>query len=159
MNAKEYFVQRWEAEQRAFRNVLAAVPGDKLEYRPHERSTCAGDLARQLAGEQRDLVTLLDTHHVSFVPHPHGTIEEILADWDKATSDLRERLGKADSVNWEAPAKFSVGEQVVWEEPLGGMLYGFLFDMVHHRGQLSSYLRPMGAKVPAIYGPSADDQG
>jgi uncharacterized damage-inducible protein DinB len=39
------------------------------------------------------------------------------------------------------------------------MCWGYLFDMVHHRGQLSSYLRPMGAKVPSIYGPSADDSG
>ena len=39
------------------------------------------------------------------------------------------------------------------------MLFGFLFDAIHHRGQLSSYLRPMGAKVPSIYGPSADDPG
>ena len=39
------------------------------------------------------------------------------------------------------------------------MLWGFLFDAIHHRGQLSSYLRPMGAKVPSIYGPSADDPG
>ena len=42
---------------------------------------------------------------------------------------------------------------------LGEMLWGFLFDAIHHRGQLSSYLRPMGAKVPSIYGPSGDDPG
>jgi uncharacterized damage-inducible protein DinB len=47
----------------------------------------------------------------------------------------------------------------VWEAPLGDMLWGFLFDAIHHRGQLSAYLRPMGAKVPSIYGPSGDDPG
>jgi uncharacterized damage-inducible protein DinB len=49
--------------------------------------------------------------------------------------------------------------QSVWETTLGDMLFGFLFDAVHHRGQLSSYLRPMGGKVPSIYGPSGDDPG
>ncbi|HZV12602.1 MAG TPA: DinB family protein [Candidatus Kapabacteria bacterium] len=48
---------------------------------------------------------------------------------------------------------------VVWEATLGNMCWGLLHDAIHHRGQLSSYLRPMGAKVPSIYGPSADDQG
>jgi uncharacterized damage-inducible protein DinB len=49
--------------------------------------------------------------------------------------------------------------KVLWEASLGDMLFGFLFDAVHHRGQLSSYLRPMGSKVPSIYGPSGDDPG
>ena len=48
---------------------------------------------------------------------------------------------------------------MAWEDTVQNMLWGFLFDMVHHRGQLSSYLRPMGGKVPAIYGPSGDEQG
>jgi uncharacterized damage-inducible protein DinB len=159
MTLGEYFVQRWEAEQRAFRAVLAAVPGDKLDYRPHERSTSAGDLSRQLAVEQHDLAQLIDTQQTEYVPQPHGTIEDILAAWDKATGEMRDRLKSLDDAKLEKPAKFLAGGQVVWEESLGGMLWGFLFDMVHHRGQLSSYLRPMGAKVPAIYGPSADDQG
>lgn len=155
----EYFAKRWEAEQRAFRAVLAAIPGDKLDYRPHERSTGAGDLARQLAVEQHDLAQLIDTQETSYVPTPHGTIEEILAAWDKATSEVRSRIGSLDESLLAKPAKFKMGDQVVWEEDLGGMLWGFLFDMVHHRGQLSTYLRPMGSKVPSIYGPSADDQG
>ena len=155
----EYFAKRWEAEQRAFRAVLAAVPADKLDYRPHERATSAGDLARQLAVEQHDLVQLIDTQETSYVPTPHGTIDEILAAWDKATAEMRQRLGSLDEATLAKPAKFKVGDQVAWEEDLGGMLWGFLFDMVHHRGQLSSYLRPMGAKVPAIYGPSGDEQG
>lgn len=155
----EYFVKRWEAEQRAFRAVLAAVPADKLDYRPHERSTSAGDLARQLASEQHDLVQLIERQETSYTPTPHGTLEEILETWDKATDALRGRLQALDESLLAKPAVFKVGDQVVWEEDLGGMLWGFLFDMVHHRGQLSSYLRPMGAKVPAIYGPSGDEQG
>ena len=46
-----------------------------------------------------------------------------------------------------------------WEDTIAKMAWGFLFDAVHHRGQLSTYLRPMGGKVPSIYGPSADDSG
>jgi uncharacterized damage-inducible protein DinB len=60
---------------------------------------------------------------------------------------------------WDRPASFLVDGKPVWQAPTGDMLFGFLFDAIHHRGQISSYLRPMGAKVPSIYGPSADDPG
>ena len=60
---------------------------------------------------------------------------------------------------WDSPARLKMDGKVVWEATVGDMLFGFLFDAVHHRGQLSSYLRPMGAKVPSISGPSADDPG
>ena len=64
-----------------------------------------------------------------------------------------------DDAKWDSPARLKMDGKVMWEAPLGDMLFGFLLDAVHHRGQLSSYLRPMGAKVPSIYGPSADDPG
>ena len=48
---------------------------------------------------------------------------------------------------------------VAWKAPLGEMMWGLLFDAIHHRGQLSTYIRPMGGKVPSIYGPSGDDPG
>ena len=50
-----------------------------------------------------------------------------------------------------------VDGKVAWEAPLGDMLFGFLFDAIHHRGQLSVYLRLVGGKVPSIYGPSGDE--
>jgi uncharacterized damage-inducible protein DinB len=159
MSNFDFFVERWEGEQAAFRKVLQAVPGDKLDYRPHEKSTSAGALAWQLADEQRGLVELLERGETTWVPRQHPGIEETLAAWDAATSDLRARLGAKDESKWSQPAKFLVGEQVAWAGSQQELMWGFLFDMVHHRGQLSTYLRPMGAKVPAIYGPSGDDTG
>ena len=52
-----------------------------------------------------------------------------------------------------------VGDQMIMEVPRQQLAWTLFLDSVHHRGQLSTYLRPMGSKVPAIYGPSADDQG
>ena len=159
MNVPELFVQRWEAEQPAFAKVLRAVPGDQLAYRPHERSTSAGDLAWQLAEEQRQLCDLLKSGEIHFNLRPHpGSIEAIVAAWDEATADLRQRLAGLDESRCAGPSKFVMGEST-FDDTVGNMLWGYLFDMVHHRGQLSAYLRPMGSKVPAIYGPSADDSG
>jgi uncharacterized damage-inducible protein DinB len=160
MNVPEFFVQRWESEQAAFGKVLRAIPGDQLAYRPHERSTSAGDLAWQLAEEQRSMCALLDSGEINWETRPHpGSIEAILAAWDAATGDVRTRLAGLDEAKCSGEAKFLMGGAPAWTDTVGNMLWGFLFDMVHHRGQLSTYLRPMGGKVPSIYGPSADDNG
>ena len=161
MTNGEFFLQRWELEQPAFRKVLAALPADKLSYRPHERSTSAGDLAFQLAFEQGDLEDLLKRGEAVYDPARKrpDSLDEILAIWDANTEKVRAALMARDEAKWSEKAQFKVGEHVAWEDSLQNLLWGFLFDMVHHRGQLSTYLRPMGGKVPAIYGPSGDDRG
>lgn len=160
MNLQEFFVQRWEAEQPAFGKVLRAMPADKLSYTPHARSTKAGDLAWQLAEEQRGLCDLLDKGEVVWEERPRpASAAEIVKAWDRATKEFRKRLGSLNAKKAAGPAKFVMGGQAVWTDTVGAMLWGFLFDMIHHRGQLSTYLRPMGGKVPSIYGPSADDAG
>jgi uncharacterized damage-inducible protein DinB len=102
---------------------------------------------------------VIDTGTATFVPKPAPGVAESIAAYEKNAAALESRLGNLSDTKWESNAKFMVDGKVVWEAPLGDMLFGFLFDAIHHRGQLSSYLRPMGAKVPAIYGPSADDPG
>jgi uncharacterized damage-inducible protein DinB len=79
--------------------------------------------------------------------------------YETRAAGVDEQLGKLDEAGWEKTAKFLLEGKVVWEDTLGNMVWGFLFDAIHHRGQLSTYLRPMGSKVPSIYGPSADDPG
>jgi uncharacterized damage-inducible protein DinB len=157
MTNADFFASRWETEQAAFRKVLAALPNDKLDYCPHERCTKAGDLAWQLTMEQRGIADLLKTNQTEYGGARPESLDAILADWDKATAEARETLKSVDDATWEGEAKFIMGGNPVWTTTLRDMLWGFLFDMVHHRGQLSSYLRPMGAKVPSIYGPSADE--
>ena len=160
MSTPEFFLQRWEPEQAAFAKVLKAMPTDKLDYRPHERSTSAGDLAWQLVEEQRVLADLIDHGTINWETRPRpSSTDEIVAEWDKHTAALHSRLKTLDAEKSAKSANFNVGGQTAFSESVGSMLWGFLFDMVHHRGQLSTYLRPMGGKVPSIYGPSADDNG
>jgi len=65
----------------------------------------------------------------------------------------------ADAAWDDIPAKFLAGDEVIMEMPRRDLGWLMLFDSIHHRGQLSTYLRPMGSTVPGIYGPSADDAG
>ncbi len=158
-NVREYFKECFEAEKPKFVRVLKAVPADQAAYRPHPRSTCAGDLVWLLATELHDACELVDRGEVSFAAKPTPAIPESIAAYEKNAAELERRLARLDDVAWEKKARFLVDGNAVWETSLGDMLFGFLFDAIHHRGQLSTYLRPMGAKVPSIYGPSADDPG
>ena len=160
MNTREYFVQCLESETPKFVRVLRSVPPGELAYRPHPRSTSAGDLAWLLASELRDACELVDRSEVNYVPTPApATIEESVAAYERNAGELAARVAKLGDGAWEGKARFLVDGKLAWETRLGDMLWGCLFDAIHHRGQLSAYLRPMGAKVPSIYGPSGDDPG
>ncbi len=156
---REYYQACFEAEKPKFIRVMKAVPPDQADYRPHPRSTSAGDLVWLLASELRDACELIDHGQVEFVARPAPGVTEAIAEYERNADALQQRLGAVDDAKWDGSGKFLMNGQVVWETSLGDMLYGFLFDAIHHRGQLSTYLRPMGAKVPSIYGPSADEPG
>src|SRR5262249_5928973 len=135
------------------------VPADQAAYRPHERSTSAGDIVWLLATELGDACELIDRGEVSFVFRPAPSVPEAVKTYQQNAENFEKRLATVDDNTWDKNARFLADGKVIWETTLGDMLYGFLFDAIHHRGQLSTYLRPMGAKVPSIYGPSADDPG
>lgn len=158
-NAREYYQECFKDEKPKFVRVLKAVPADQAAYRPHPRSTSAGDLVWLLASELRDACELVDRGEVSFIVRPAPPVAESVAEYERNAEDLEKRLATLDDARWDTKARLLADGNVAWETSLGDMLFGFLFDAIHHRGQLSSYLRPMGAKVPSIYGPSADDPG
>jgi uncharacterized damage-inducible protein DinB len=160
MNTREYFNQCFKAEVPKFVRVLKAVPKDQAAYRPHPRSMSAGDLVWLLASELHDACELVDKGQVAYVQKPApAALAESVAAYEKNAAALKRRLAKVKDAGWKKKAAFLMDGKVAWETSLGDMLWGFLFDGIHHRGQLSTYLRPMGAKVPSIYGPSADDPG
>jgi len=159
MSTREYYIQCFKAEVPKFVRVLKAVPQDQAAYRPHPRSMSAGDLVWLLASELHDACELVDKGQVNYVQKPAPALAESLSAYTKNAAALKRRLAKVKDAGWKKKARFLMDGKVAWEASLGDMLWGFLFDGIHHRGQLSTYLRPMGAKVPSIYGPSADDPG
>ena len=121
-------------ERGLFRNVVSAVLEEGRGHRPDPKARSSQELIEHLIGHGQDLVELLDD----------GVID---------------RLGSMDEETWMSPAKFMAGEQLIMEAPRMQLAWILFLDAVHHRGQLSTHLRPMGSSVPSIYGPSADDQG
>jgi uncharacterized damage-inducible protein DinB len=159
MTSREFFIKKWNEEEPKFGKVLGALP-DQLSYRPHERSPSAGELSWQLAEEQRVLNDMLDKGEVRWAmqrsPHP-ATVAEIIDAWDGHTEVLRGKIGALDEAKWNGKVTFFIDGNEGGKGTAEDYLWGFLLDMIHHRGQLTTYIRPMGGKVPGIYGPSADE--
>ena len=81
----------------------------------------------------------------------------MIAEYEKHHKNLAGKLANMDEGTWARVAWLKRGEQeILLKDTVGGLMWLAFFDAVHHRGRLSTYIRPMGGKVPSIYGPSAD---
>jgi uncharacterized damage-inducible protein DinB len=159
MTNLEFCIARRKAELPAFVRVLKAIPQERLDYRPDPKARTAAELAWLLAYEEVALLSLVDKGVVEWKEgKPPARAEEIAATFERSATAVNERLERLGEAGWEKKAKLLMGG-TPWEDTMSQMVWGFLFDAIHHRGQLSTYLRPMGGKVPSIYGPSADDPG
>ena len=159
MNDREFFLARRKAEYGAFQRVLNALPADQMGYKPHERSPSAGQLVWTLAQELGAANTLCDTGETSFPTAPAPDVAAMIATFEKNYAGIEARVRKMDEAAWTRSGALKSGGKVMMESPVGEFLWMLFFDAIHHRGQLSAYIRPMGGKVPAIYGPSADSRG
>ncbi len=160
MTSLEMCRKRRKAETPTFVKVLKALPEGKLDYRPHPRSRSAGEIAWGLAQSEAALISLLDTGTVEWkAEKPPTAVDAIVAAFERNAKGVNERLEKLDEAGWHKKGRFLMGEGGAWEDAVEDFVWGFLSDSIHHRGQLTAYLRPMGGKVPSIYGPSADDPG
>ena len=167
LSNREFFVRRWEQESPGFLRVFRALPSDQLDYRPHPRSRSARELAALLVSIQQSCIDLCNSQKSSYNTsmrwHPSerpASLEEMIVAYEIHHIALLERLHRLDDVTWNHQAWMIVGEQeILLRDTVGGLLWLALFDAVHHRGQLTTYIRPMGGKVPSVYGPSADDTG
>jgi uncharacterized damage-inducible protein DinB len=156
----EFLQHRWAAERPAFQRVLHALPLGEFAYSPHERSPSAAQILWTLALEAKACSELIDVQESNWVPGPPPVeSEKVVATFDRHMAELGERIGRLDGSAWANKARFLVHGNLAWEAPLGDLLWFMFFDSIHHRGQLSTYIRPMGGKVPSIYGPSGDNSG
>ena len=155
-------LQELEQEAPATRRVLARVPADRFDWRPHERSMSMGQLANHLAGLPRGIVyaTSLPTFDPGALPPPEApaSTEALLATFDAAMEYARAQLGGMPDADLGIPWKIVRGEQVVMSIPRGAALRTILLNhSYHHRGQLTVYLRLNGIPLPSVYGPTADE--
>ena len=152
MDEKALFVGFWTNEAKTTRNVLARIP-DGSDYRPDPKSRTAKDIAWQIVCEEKMLIDALESGKMEWAPaEAPAAMKDLVEAYETQSADIVRRLTALGADRWNGALEF-FGHQ----RPASPMAWSFLFDIIHHRGQITTYLRPMGSTVPQIYGPSADE--
>jgi uncharacterized damage-inducible protein DinB len=155
-------LQELEQETHSTRRVLERIPEDRLGWKPHENSMTLGQLALHVATLPRAIadVSTRPTFDVKTqIPRPSpASVAELLGELEGSVQKAKAILGGMDDAWLSTPWKMMDGEREVMAMPRVALLRTVLLNhWYHHRGQLTVYLRLVGARVPATYGASADE--
>lgn len=155
----------FEHEAQTTRKHLERLPGDKLDWRPHEKSFTARGLASHIVecvGWAESIFGMdeFDFDPTTYKPYQATSVAELLETFDeKVASGTQALAGVADEhlmLLW----RLKIMGRVRFEKPKAAVFRDFtLSHLIHHRGQLSVYLRLLNVAVPGSYGPTADEQG
>lgn len=159
--AKE-FLRELEAEAASTRKCLEQVPMETPEYRPHEKSMELGYLARLVSDMPKWLHVIIDDGEIDFATYEQPqatTAEQLVSHFDKTVELARASLKNFTEEMHEEPFHLKNSGQLLYSTTKLESVGSSINHMVHHRGQLTVYLRLNDKPVPSIYGPSADDQG
>ena len=152
MDERALFTKFWTQESKTTRTVLARIP-ESSAYRPDPRSRTAQEIAWQIVCEEKMLIEALESGQAEWVPLPMpDSMLDVLAEYERQSAEVLRRWEALPQSKWDGSLQFFGSER-----PASPVAWSFLFDIVHHRGQITTYLRPMGSTVPQIYGPSADE--
>ncbi len=163
MSIAQSLLPEFDHEMATTRRVLERVPEDKLSFKPDPKSMSLGRLAGHVAempswGSVTICRDYLDLTSGEFEALEMKSRDQILAAFDKIVSGTRAALQTATDEQLMKPWSLKMGEKVLMTMPRIAVLRTFVMNhTIHHRGQLSVYLRLVGEKVPSIYGPSADE--
>jgi uncharacterized damage-inducible protein DinB len=156
---KDMFLQTFERECQTTLKLLKAYPAAKGDYKPHEKSRSAKELGWNFVLEQ-GLVDMALKGKIDFsqpMPKPPANYRDIIGAFENASRETTAKVSKSSEEALNKPIQFPVGPGKMADFRTIDVLWTTLMDQVHHRGQLSVYLRLAGAKVPSIYGPTADE--
>jgi uncharacterized damage-inducible protein DinB len=162
MSTKDALLQEMDREADATRRVLERVPQDRLDWKPHPKSLTLGQLAMHVAtipGALAGVATTVPFDVRTPIPRPQpASVAELVPALEQSLARARELIGGLDKASMAAAWRGVAGDREVMSMPRGDFLRAILLNhWYHHRGQLTVYLRQVGALVPAIYGGSADE--
>jgi uncharacterized damage-inducible protein DinB len=161
----DIFIAELDSEVERSRRALAHVPANKHDWKPHEKSMPFGYLTSLVAVMPSWIAMMVTQDELDVAPatpqhQPPATqsAAELLAALEEAAKAARAALRATNDAHLETNWRLLARGQVVAEQPRHVMIRDTFAHQAHHRGQLTVYLRLLGATVPALYGPSADDK-
>ena len=165
MRLKDFLSAEIDREVERSRRALEQVPADKYDWKPHEKSMMFGYLVNMVATIPTWIAMQINQDELDVAPVGGSNMEqkrlntskELLEALNKAAAGVRSAFEKTADEHLQTNWRLLARGQVVMEAPRYEMIQDTINHWAHHRGQMTVYLRLMGAKVPALYGPSADD--
>lgn len=165
MELKSFLLEQLEAESAASRKIIERVPEGRNSWKPHERSMELGYLAALTATMPGWVAMIIENDETdlsgagqSFITRSVATCGDLFSLLDDGLARSRKALEATTDEHLLHPWRLKMGDQILTEGPRYQQIAtGTLSHLAHHRGQLTVYLRLNEAKVPALYGPSADE--
>jgi uncharacterized damage-inducible protein DinB len=154
-------LKEFDQEMASTRKLLERVPDEKGTWKPHEKSFALGHLAMLVAWIPGWIGNSLREAHIDLTQAPGYSFEPtevLLRAFDRNVQAAREALEAVTGAELQSLWSLKRGEQVLFTAPRGEVVRQHLNHLMHHRGQLTVYLRLVGVPLPQIYGPTADER-
>jgi uncharacterized damage-inducible protein DinB len=161
MSISETLLPEFDQEMATTRRVLERVPTDKGKWKPHEKSFSLGHLAQLVSWMPGWLASQIRDTELDLKGRPgysYETTDRLLADFDNNVRDARAAIASAKDKDFDVPWSLKVGGRVAFTQARREVVRGTINHLIHHRGQLTVYLRLVDVPVPMIYGPTADEK-
>jgi len=155
------YLKELEAETTASRKCLERIRGELFSWKPHEKSTELGYLALLVAEMPRWIATMINDDAIDFATFKHipaKTTDDLLAQFDANITSAKEALQNVTNEQLDESFSLKANGHVIFSSPKKDNVSSTINHWVHHRGQLTVYMRLNDIPVPSIYGPSADDK-
>jgi len=161
MSIAETILPEFNEEMKTTRRVIERVPSDKAKWKPHPKSFPLGHLTQLVSimpGWITNAVTQTSLNLGDYAGYTYETTEDLLKTFDRHVKEARKALSSAKDSDFTVPWSLKRGDQVFFTAPRGVIVRQTINHLVHHRGQLTVYLRLIDVPVPMVYGPTADEK-
>ncbi|MDQ1473942.1 MAG: hypothetical protein QOJ99_5422 [Bryobacterales bacterium] len=163
MTISQLLLPEFDQEMASTRRMLASVPDDKFSFKPHDKSMPLGRLASHVAEMPGWVIPTMEQDSLEMTPGQQpflaASTAELVESFDKNVAAARPLIEGASDETFAKDWSFIYAGHKVFNGPKSQVIRGMVFShLVHHRGQLSVYLRLMDIPVPGMYGPSADEK-
>jgi uncharacterized damage-inducible protein DinB len=161
MSIAETLLPEFDTEMAATRRVLERVPSDKAEWKPHTKSFSLGHLAQLLSwmpGWLTNAISATELNLAGGARYSTEKTETLLSAFDKNVAEARAAIAASKDEDYSVNWSLKFGDRVVLTLPRRDIVRQHISHLVHHRGQMTVYLRLLDVPVPSVYGPTADEK-